>query len=70
MPGATENSLEVVRAFQLNLLLLKSTIPSKPGAFGEEDEVIASKFFSGQIPELWALLVTSDKRGGDIWTKA
>lgn len=35
MPGATENSLEVVRAFRLNLLLLKSTIPSKPGALGE-----------------------------------
>lgn len=33
MPGATENTLKVVRDFSLNLLLLKSTIPSKPEAF-------------------------------------
>lgn len=46
MPGATENSLEVVRAFQLNLLLLKSTVPSKPGAF------LGGGHFFGQIPEL------------------
>lgn len=59
MPGATENSLEVVRAFRLNLLLLKSTIPSKPGALGEggggrgsgrwgvddDNKMISSKFF-------------------------
>lgn len=33
MPGATKNRLKVVRDFWLNLLLLKSAIPSKPGAF-------------------------------------
>lgn len=53
MPGATENRLKVVRVFWLNLLLLKSAIPSKPGAFfAGKTKQFQARLFSGQISDL------------------
>lgn len=38
--------------------------------FAGKTKQFQGRFFSGQISHLWDLLVTSGKRGGDIWIKA